>query len=324
MNKIKLKGGSLSSTYLCRINDHQFVRKTINLDENREYGYVRWYSQLKKIQRFNSLLPDLFPRVLNVSFLENEAFFDIEYFENYKDLKSLLLNEDFDNSQISKINKSLWAAFDMLHSNKLNVNSNSSTLYFKEEVLTKLKDALKYKIFDDFTHFNNFKIDNKVVPNLINRIDEIENTFSNISLSSEEYIHGNPTLENTLYSIDEDRIIFIDLYEESVIDSKLLDYSQVLQCSRSLYGLINDNDVVIDENICSHDNKVPSAMKLFNALFLDELRKREVDMITIDLLEASQFIRMLPFKCAAGEYQKAKYFYVHACQLFDKVLESYG
>ena len=163
-----------------------------------------------------------------------------------------------------------------------------------------------------------------MVPNLINRIDEIENTFSNISLSSEEYIHGNPTLENTLYSIDEDRIIFIDLYEESVIDSKLLDYSQVLQCSRSLYGLINDNDVVIDENICSHDNKVPSAMKLFNALFLDELRKREVDMITIDLLEASQFIRMLPFKCAAGEYQKAKYFYVHACQLFDKVLESYG
>ena len=75
MNKIKLKGGSLSSTYLCRINGHQFVRKTINLDENREYGYVRWYSQLKKIQRFNSLLPDLFPRVLNVSFLENEAFF---------------------------------------------------------------------------------------------------------------------------------------------------------------------------------------------------------------------------------------------------------
>ena len=65
-------------------------------------------------------------------------------------------------------------------------------------------------------------------------------------------------------------------------------------------------------------------MKLFNALFLDELHKREVDMITIDLLEASQFIRMLPFKCAAGEYQKAKYFYVHACQLFDKVLESYG
>ena len=158
MNKIKLKGGSLSSTYLCRTNDHQFVRKTINLDENREYGYVRWYSQLKKIQRFNSLLPELFPRVLNVSFLKNEAFFDIEYFENYKDLKSLLLNENLNNQQISNINKALWNAFDLLHSNKLSVNSNSSTLYFKEEVLAKLKDALKYKIFDDFNHFDNFRI----------------------------------------------------------------------------------------------------------------------------------------------------------------------
>jgi hypothetical protein len=40
---------------------------------------------------------------------------------------------------------------------------------------------------------------------------------------------------------------------------------------------------------------------------------------TINILEATQFIRMLPFKCAAGEFDKAKYFYLHACHLLNKV-----
>ncbi len=39
----------------------------------------------------------------------------------------------------------------------------------------------------------------------------------------------------------------------------------------------------------------------------------------IDVLEATQFIRMLPFKCAAGDFEKAKFFYVHACHLLSKI-----
>jgi len=45
--KILLKGGSLSKTY--RLGNK--VIKTISLEDEREYGYVRWYSQQKKLQK---------------------------------------------------------------------------------------------------------------------------------------------------------------------------------------------------------------------------------------------------------------------------------
>jgi hypothetical protein len=47
----------------------------------------------------------------------------------------------------------------------------------------------------------------------------------------------------------------------------------------------------------------------------------EDKMKLIDILEASQFIRMLPFKLIAGDINKAKYFYVHACKLFSKAMK---
>ena len=323
MNKTKLKGGSLSSTYLYTVDDKKFVRKIINLSNEREYGFMRWYSQLKKNQRYHSLMPELFPKILNVSWNNNEAYFDIEYFGRYKDLKNLL-NDNLSEKNIENINKTLWESFDKLHSNSLNLNYNAISLYFKEEVATKLSDALNYKEFQNFTNYKYFFLNDIKVPNFNRKMDVIENMFSNIKLDNEEFIHGNPTLENTLYSIDDNKIIFIDLYEESIVDSQLLDYSQVLQCSRSYYGLINDNKVYVDQNKCSHSNVIPNTIKIFNNYFIKEINKRNLNQEYIDLFEASQFIRMLPFKCAIQEFDKAKYFYVHACSLFDKVLDNYG
>ena len=43
------------------------------------------------------------------------------------------------------------------------------------------------------------------------------------------------------------------------------------------------------------------------------------DVTIVDVFEATQFIRMLPFKVLAGEIDKAKFFYVHACYLLSKV-----
>jgi hypothetical protein len=41
----------------------------------------------------------------------------------------------------------------------------------------------------------------------------------------------------------------------------------------------------------------------------------------VKILEATQFIRMLPFKCNVGEYQKAKFFYVHACYMISEIFK---
>ena len=36
-------------------------------------------------------------------------------------------------------------------------------------------------------------------------------------------------------------------------------------------------------------------------------------------IEQTQFFRMLPFKCIAGDVDKAKYFYVHALYLLSEI-----
>ena len=64
MEKIKLKGGSLNNTYLIHSDNFSYIRKSVSLVENREYGFQRWYSQLKKLQRYSVLYPELFPKVL--------------------------------------------------------------------------------------------------------------------------------------------------------------------------------------------------------------------------------------------------------------------
>ena len=61
----QFKGGSLSSTNLIEDRGELFVRKSVSLINNREYGFQRWYSQLKKLQRYSVMFPGLFPSVLN-------------------------------------------------------------------------------------------------------------------------------------------------------------------------------------------------------------------------------------------------------------------
>ena len=122
-----------------------------------------------------------------------------------------------------------------------------------------------------------------------------------------------------MYSFKEDRVVFIDPYEESCLDSRLLDYSQVLQCSRSHYGYITDRGVTVVGPSVGYHGSIPNNFIVFNKLFEDRIDP--ADKKTIDVLEATQFIRMLPFKCAAGETEKAMFFYVHACYLLNRVLK---
>jgi hypothetical protein len=72
MKKISLKGGSLSRTSLIIENKKKFVRKEVSLKLNREYGYQRWYSQLKRIHRYNKIFPKLFPELIDFGLLDNK------------------------------------------------------------------------------------------------------------------------------------------------------------------------------------------------------------------------------------------------------------
>jgi hypothetical protein len=317
--KTKLKGGSLSSTYLIEQDNKKFIRKTVSLTENREYGYVRWYSQLKKLQRYNTEFPRLFPKVLNVSYEKEDAYFDLQYMDGYSDLYTILSGRDLSEHELKKINHALWNAFKELHRIDYVPNSGAALLYFKEEIEQKLIDANKFDEFNKFCFHGTYELNGEIVHGITNFMDELRNFFTEMNLINEECIHGNPTLENTLYSFVDDMIVFVDPYEESIIDSRFLDYSMVLQSSHSLYEHFNNQPINVENSkVWCNDIQQSDNFRQFNKLFTSELVESRTKKI-VDVLEATQFIRMLPFKCAAGNYDHAKYFYLHACKLFSKI-----
>jgi len=301
----KLKGGSLNSTSLHVNEKHTFVRKLISTKANREYGYVRWYSQLKKLQRYNELFSGLVPKVLDAGINEEGAYFDIEYIDN-KDIKTLFKKGLI--KDVEALNVALWSAFSTLHSNTYTPTTNSLMLYYKEEVEQKINDARQFPEFEKF--FKTIDVD-------YNKFKELFNQ----PITSECYVHGNPTLENILYDPNTNKITFIDLYEEGIVDSKFADYSQVLQCSNSYYGLINDSNAYMDGNSPIYTHTVPTALKTFNELFISEINIRYPNEYKlVKLFEATQFFRMLPFKCHAGDINKAKIFYKHATNLVNELI----
>jgi hypothetical protein len=315
---IPLKGGSLSRTY--RLPQYDLVGKEIVRDKNREYGFVRWYSQLKKLQRYNTQYPNLFPKVLGVNVDEEKATFKIEYMKGFRDIKNILANDTLTDEQIFRMSQAVWKGLNQLHSVTHDPISGAGKLYFEEEVLQKLNDALAIPEFAEFYAHGTYEYDGKIVHGIGAYIHEMDNFFKELKLIQEENIHGNPTLENILYSFEEDRVVFIDVYDESMIDTRFLDYAQVLQCSRSHYGFINDNKVDIGSISVTHRLEIPKNFETFNYHFesgIADSRTKEI----VDVFEATQFIRMLPFKVLAGDIDKAKFFYVHACYLLSKVFK---
>jgi hypothetical protein len=313
---IPLKGGSLSQTY--RLPQHDLVCKEIVRDKNREYGFVRWYSQMKKLQRYNTLYPNLFPKVLGVNVDGTTAGFKMEYMKGFRDIKTILADDVLTDDQIFRISQAVWKGLNQLHSVTHDPIPGAGKLYFEEEVWQKLKDAITVPEFAKFHSHGTYEYNGRIVQGIGASFHELENFFTELTLIQEENIHGNPTLENILYSFDEDRVVFIDVYDESMIDSRFLDYAQVLQCSRSHYGYINDNQVEIGGVSVTHRLQIPKNFETFNYHFESEIAEPRTKEI-VDVFEATQFIRMLPFKVLAGEIDKAKFFYVHACYLLSKV-----
>jgi hypothetical protein len=316
---IHLKGGSLSKTY--RLPQHDVVCKQVSTEKEREYGFMRWYSQTKKMQRLSALHPDLFPKILDVYADGKSAELRMEWLEGYRDVKSILSNDELTDDQIFKISKAIWKGFETIHSRKYEPIRGAGLLYFYEEVEKKLIDAnLASDSFFAFSSQDTFEYNGQIVHGIYNYMDEMKNFFSELDLIEENDILGNPTLENIMYSFEEDKVKFIDLYDESMIDTRFLDYAQVLQCSRSHYGYINDNQVRIEGNSVTHRLQIPKNFETFNYHFESEIAEPRMKEI-VDVFEATQFIRMLPFKVKSGDIDKAKYFYVHACHLLSKVFK---
>ena len=142
---------------------------------------------------------------------------------------------------------------------------------------------------------------------------------------SECFVHGNLTLENILYD-DVGHILFIDPYEENIIHSQAMDFSQLFQSGRGFYelhmrewGNFNHRG---EEFILPRGT--PVGLHRFFCVMTDwgNEQKGEAWMDYVRLLEISQFIRMLPFKLLHN-LEQAKFFYSYASWQFHLYRESH-
>ena len=130
------KGGSLSRTELLEsLDKKRVVRKSVSKKENREYGLVRWQSQYKRLQSYNHLFPNTFPKLLRVGHDKSFYFFDLEYLEGFVNLKDYMTKSvvtDIDAAEIAE--KVFNLAKEMHTLAKINSNIkliNVSYIYIK-------------------------------------------------------------------------------------------------------------------------------------------------------------------------------------------------
>jgi hypothetical protein len=321
IEKIKLKGGSLSGTYACK-NDLGliFVRKEVSLTKDREYGFQRWYSQLKRLQRYGEIFPGIFPQVLNYGCDEKLAYFDIEFIEDSQTLHEFVCNTN-NTKLIDKMFNELIHVMHKMHKVKIPSFESSFRLYIREEIEQKINECMLNDEFKKFSSYNEIIFNCEKIIGFNSVLNEyikmFELTYKN---PTETYTHGNLTLENILYQPKNNKIIFIDPYEENIIDSSLAEYSQVLQSSNSLYEIYNEANVIINGREISVNIEIPKGLEYFNKKFNSFIN----DTLTLDqirivrLLEISQFLRMLPFKMKIDK-TKMIFFYALASYLFHKL-----
>jgi hypothetical protein len=323
-----LKGGSLGRTELIQTHLGELrVRKSISSLKNREYGEVRWHSQLKRLQRYDSLLPGLFPKVIQLGATEDSYFFDIEYFKGFCNLKSFFCDYSPNHYQIELIAEKVIDCAARLHSYAIfDSYPGSLGVYLQEEVLQKLSDACEDTRFEVFSDISTIQLNGLGMPSLKSQIPWLREFVAKIKNGTECFTHGNLTLENILINPNSFEIRFIDPYDENIIDCREADFSQILQCSSSHYGIMSDYEPFVNGASVFLDYKIPTPLIQFNEVISMRFTSSGLDLNTelLDFLHFSQFARMLPFKVQSGDLKRAILFYALSCKLIQEMRVRYG
>ncbi len=320
MERVKLKGGSLSGTYKCVEGGNTFIRKEVSLVENREFGFYRWFSQLKKLQRLGKLFPGIFPKVINIGIEKDTAYFDLEFIPNSMSVYEYLRTNPGDDG-VEKVFKKIIETTDTLYSAKIESFKGGFDLYIDQEVKRALEFCMDDPEFKEFAGNKTIIFNGKEIPSLLSRMDEFyELAHKHYKKPEECFTHGNITLENILYAPAAGKIILIDLYEENFVDTVYNEYSQILQSCNSYYEVYNELNPVVSGNKVTIETERYPGIDYFNELFDDFLKKRfsEDEIIVTKLYEISQFTRMLPFKKYVAK-NKMMFFYSLASKLFDDI-----
>lgn len=289
-----LKGGSLSQTSVISNGNEMWVRKSVSIENNREYGLVRWHSQIRKNQVLRDLFPEYVLPIINSGIDGDFYFFDLPFLENSQNLFEAL------NSGVSErlIAKHLYEIVKRIAANRLEGVPGSFSVYLFEEVLRPLLRASN-EVDNEITCLTQEEI--RFFKNRINfiipKIKQLISSYSDIELF-ESFTHGNLTLENVIWDYDNSRLFLIDSYAETYCESVLGDVSQIYQSSLSGYEAVSN---LFSKGEISTINypyfQIPEVLKAFGAEFDSFISSEEwYDYQILKLFRASQFTRMFPFK----------------------------
>lgn len=316
-----LKGGSFSSTMVIELPDGDVrVRKFISRFENREFGLVRWQSQIRRLQHLHSILPDNTPRIIEMGVDGSNFYYDIPFYKDSENLFDFLSKRG--KSEAVDIFKKLNSLINTYSKISYGNVVGSFSVFFAEEVLSRLEDSASQLeeacrsgsiSNDELSYVRNSIV---LVTPIIDKI-----ILDSKSLTIEETLtHGNLTLENALYDHRLDQIILIDPYSETYSESVLGDYSQLLQSSVSMYeAIVAEGEEAIGEFFERTGNHVKSGVDDFGDCLLQHLSSFHSDkMDIINLFHSAQFIRMFPFKIASNP-RLAIYFLLHGLNIIKEV-----
>jgi hypothetical protein len=316
----ELKGGSFSSTLVVEIDENsKRVRKFISRDDNREYGLVRWQSQVRRMQHLHLTLPKNTPPILNLGVEKNFFYYDIPFYDNSQNLHDYLLDKD--EVVAGDIFENLLSLMSSYQSQSYGEVKGSFAVFFAEEVIGRLQQASE--------DVNSCFLDNKITQEELNltlkciddTFEELETILSNSQMLSihETLTHGNLTLENVLFDKSKQRIILIDPYSETYTDSILGDFSQLLQSSVSKYEQIMSNGEAGIKKFFKTDLPEEKTGVDYFGLCLERhiASMSHKDRVLLNLFHAAQFIRMFPFKIGKTP-RLAIYFLLHGLKLINE------
>lgn len=310
----ELKGGSLSKTAVVQNEKDFFVRKKISISMEREYGLVRWQSQIRKLQILYNNFPKNTLPIIKIGAESDFYFFDIPYLKNSDNLYEALKN----GVSPKIISEKIINLIKLMADNKYISNNGSLYVYILEEIKSPILKALKVNEENKLNlNDNEKKLLQAKLLNSLQKIDNIANKYKDVKLH-ECITHGNLTLENLLWDYSNNNIFFIDPYGETYCETILGDISQLLQSSASGYEFVSQLCDSENFNIIEYPNKkIPNFLKEFSKeLILGIENEIWYSKDTLTLLHASQFTRMFPFKFVNNPRQGALFIY-HGLSLLE-------
>ena len=311
----KLKGGSLSKTVVIDNGKKLLVRKYVSSIDNREYGLVRWQSQIGRMQVLRSYLGEYVAPIESMGVENDFYFYEMPFYKNAVNCAELL--QDSNNS--TNLASEIVQLVNQMSKIRFGDVVGSVSVYLSEEVLHPLRNSLERLSLIQVDSFSNIISMRKDIECAIEDVLALVKIYKDKKIV-ENLTHGNLTLENILWDKDSQKLILIDPYSETYTENSCGDISQISQSSLSGYEYMIKNELYKDPSVYKYPyESIPSKLNLFG---VETLRlAAEYDWFDHDLhqiMYASQFIRMFTFKMHINTKQ-AYFFLMHGVRLLKEV-----